>query len=300
MPESEGRSGFATVALNDSIYIFGGVGDTTCDKMMDKVYRLDTKTQTWNIAGKIPESRSNLVAVTWNNSILVLGGCNSGYDPTKTSWVYTPGSNQWLKGVEMPTPRCLFAAATIKDTVYVIGGYSYDPQSSAMASVDAYSASTHKWTSMAPMNRARYGHGAVEYGGKIYVAGGAHNSTIVREIEVYDPISNKWSFLTAMIKPRMSVALAIVQSSIFILGGTSDWRGTSLTDVEVYHIEKNLDEKAEEMEGARYGLGAATVGKTVYAIGGIHTISISDTKTALDSYDITICDSMVEKYTVVS
>ena len=291
LPDSEGRSSFASVAVNNSIYIFGGVGDTTCDKNMDKVFRLDTAAQTWRSVTNLPESRTNPAATVLRDKILVLGGYDSTYLPTNTSWLYSPVSNEWSDGPDLSSPRCQFAAVTIKDTVYIIGGYSHDAQDSTAATVETYSLAVNKWATVAPMNTPRYGHGAVVHGGKIFVAGGAYNSTLVQEIEMYDPTTNTW---TAMAKPRVGAAMAIVQNSIFILGGTADWRGTSLTDVEVYHLDSNMHEPLKAMVGARYNLGAAVVGNVIYAIGGIHTIFNAEAVTK--PYSTSICDSLVERY----
>ena len=297
MPESEGRSGFAAVGVNESIYIFGGVGDTTCDVNMINVFHLNIKTQEWKPVTKMPESRHDLAATSLVDGILVLGGCSSDYLPMDTTWLYIPHSNTWVSETRMLSPRCQFAAVTIEDTVYAIGGYSHTAQDSTTASVEAYSAVTKKWRLIKNMNIPRFGHGAVTYNGKIIVAGGAHNSTIVHEIEMYDPATNQWTILSAMNKPRIDIAMAIVQSSIFMMGGTSDWKGTSLTDVEVYHVDSNIAEIAKPMEGARYDLGSAAVGKTVYAIGGIHTIFASS-QAKEEPFSTTICDNLVEVFTV--
>ena len=296
LPESEGRANFATAADNSSIYVFGGIGGITCDNMMDDVYRLNVRTSTWSNAGKIPELRSGLAVAVLPDSIVVIGGCSNGNVPTKKVWFFSLDGSQWRDGPPMPNPRCLFAAVSLKNTVYAIGGYSYDAQTSAMALVDAYSADTNSWRSVAPMNRARWGLAAVEYGGKIYVAGGAQNTTLVREIEVYDPVSNTWAFLTSLIEPRVSLAMAVAQGSVFIMGGTSDWKGTSLSSVEVYNIGANEVDTSKPMTGARFGLGAATVNNVIYAIGGIHTVAAS--KSGRQLLSTTICDSLVEEYAV--
>ena len=176
----------------------------------------------------------------------------------------------------MLMPRCQFAAVTLDYTVYAIGGYSHTAEDSTTASVEAYSAVANKLRSIKQMNKPRFGHGAVVYNGKIIVAGGAHGSVLVQEIEMYDPASNQWTVLSGLKMPRIDAAIAIVQSSVFIMGGMSDWKGTCLTDVEVYHVDSNTVEVAKPMEGARYDLASAVVDSSIYAIGGYHTIFASN------------------------
>ena len=293
MPDSEGRSGFAAVGVNESIYVFGGIGDTTCDVNMINVFHLNTKTQEWKSVTKIPDSRIDLAATSLSDGIFVLGGCSSGDVAMDTAWLYIPHSNTWLNQTSMLLPRCQLAAVTLDYTVYAIGGFSHIAQDSTTASVEAYSAVTRKWRSISNMNKPRYGHGAVTYNGKIIVAGGADGLTLVQEIEMYDPAIDQWTIVSAMKMPRLDAAVAIVQSSVFIMGGTSDWKGTSLTDVEVYNVDLKTIKIAKPMEGARYDLGSAVVDSSIYAIGGIHTISGSD-----ELFSTTICDNLVEIFTV--
>ena len=56
--------------------------------------------------------------------------------------------------------------------LYAIGGANYDGGHTIFNSVEKYDPETDKWTTVARMNQARFGHGAVSHNGKIYVFGG--------------------------------------------------------------------------------------------------------------------------------
>jgi len=121
---------------------------------------------------------------------------------------------------------------------------------------------------------------------------------------MYDPSSNTWKNLASLSNPRYNFGIALAESKMFVIGGTSDFRLTSMTDVEVYDIDNNEIESIKPMSGARFSLGAAGIGQVVYAVGGVHTIaaasveSKSVTAPRFMSPNEQICDTLVEEYTL--
>ena len=295
------RSNFATATLDNSIYLFGGVGDTTCDQTVDSVLSLDTSTGKWSQVGQMSYARYNLAAAAYKNEIVVVGGCDSGNSPVNTTEVFYPDTNGWKNGTTMPTQRCALSAVVVGDDLYTIGGFRTDFVSSTLSSVDVYSFTTQKWRSAAPMVKARWGHGAVAYNGQIYVAGGCDGETLVNQLEMYDPAKDEWSLLTSLSTPRYNFGIAFADAKIFIVGGTADFQLTPLKNVEVYNVKNNDIEPGDSLNAARFSLSAAAVGNIVYAIGGVETVASSYTAVRSSNPMIqTLCQYTVEEYVVSS
>lgn len=84
-------------------------------------------------------------------------------------------------------------------------------------SCEKFDLKTCKWEDIASLNEARQGAAAAVVIDVVYVFGGwpARN-----DIELYDPVANKWTVLSeSMPVGRYSFAVACVNSSIYILGG---------------------------------------------------------------------------------
>ena len=271
-------------AVNHSVYVIGG---TDCADTVGSVVSFDTTTNVWSKAGKMPTPRYMVAATTYtyNNTIVVAGGCNRDRIPVDTVDLYNPATNSWKSAPHMPTTRCHLVAVTIDDTVYVIGGFN--KSLIPLNSVDAFSFKHYSWSSVSPMNQARWGHGAVAYDGKIYVAGGTDGDVVIHTIEVYDPSVNTWTNFGALYQPRYSFGIALIEGNMYVLGGSSDFKSSTMRDCEVCDLDKNDCEPMTSMDSTRVALGAAGVGSVVYAIGGIQYIQSVD-----------LCQSLMEEYTL--
>ena len=77
--------------------------------------------------------------------------------------------------------------------------------------------STNTWTSIAPLNERRAYAAAVTVDDVVYVFGGG----VARDdAEQYDTEANTWTLLTTkMTVGRQSLAVACVNSSVYLLGG---------------------------------------------------------------------------------
>ena len=79
------------------------------------------------------------------------------------------------------------------------------------------------------MPTPRSGMGWATYNGKIYVVGGEiydqHIFAVVRAVEAYDPATNSWSALPAMLTARHGVNVAAIGNRLYSIGGHISRRG---------------------------------------------------------------------------
>ena len=144
-PMPSARCSLAVASVNGKIYAIGGAPGIPLPVKREtyaigggleatvEVY--DAATNSWSAAAPMPMARQHLAAVTVKGEIYAIGGEAAG-PPLKvkgkiyttmgaavnTVGVYDPATNTWTKAAHMPSARASFAAATVNDTLYAIGG----------------------------------------------------------------------------------------------------------------------------------------------------------------------------------
>jgi N-acetylneuraminic acid mutarotase len=123
------------------------------------------------------------------------------------------------------------------------------------------------WTQKANMLTARVGATAEVVGGKIYLIGGLDASYVdVANNEVYDPSTDTWEALAPMPTPRAFPFSAVVNETIYVMGGGYP---SATTKVEAYDPKTNSwDTTKIDLLLARIASNAAVVGGIIYHVAG--------------------------------
>eukprot|EP00062_Callorhinchus_milii_P013586 gi/632961837/ref/XP_007896981.1/ PREDICTED: ectoderm-neural cortex protein 1-like [Callorhinchus milii] len=129
---------------------------------------------------------------------------------------------------EVPSPRKECSACALGCKVYVTGGRG--PENGVSKDVWVYDTLHDEWTRAAPMLLARYGHGSAELGHCVYVVGGhtavsvsfpASPSVSLKQVEQYDPQTDKWSLVAPVREGVSNAAVVGAKGRLFVFGGTS-------------------------------------------------------------------------------
>ncbi len=139
----------------------------------------------------------------------------------------------------------------------------------------AKASSSNAWSTKAPMQVARASLGAAVVDGKIYAIGGVIDPpswVVCTNInEQYDPAIDQWVFKTSMPTPRASFGIAVVDSKIYCVGGTTGLRdGQYVASVvnEVYDSATDTWSTKTAMPTPRLGVSASVVDGKIYVVGG--------------------------------
>lgn len=120
----ERRVGFAAVAWDRKVYVFGG-REVDGSSPVSEVLTYEVNRGRWVVsASKMPTSRVGLAAVEFEGRIWTFGGIgksNSAEEPSRTVEVFDPGTGRWVSGPKLPQPRAGDAAAVLRRRVYLIG-----------------------------------------------------------------------------------------------------------------------------------------------------------------------------------
>jgi N-acetylneuraminic acid mutarotase len=187
-----------------------------------------------------------------------------------------PNRGVWRTGAPAPTERTEVAAVTLRDKIYVVGGFEQPNFSNLMnfaisALVEEYDPATDRWITRAPMPVGLHHAGIGVTGGQLYVIGGYSRSKLsvwqpVATVYAYDPATDTWAERAPMPTPRGALSVTEYDGKLYAIGGYD--RKTNSAAVEVYDAERNIWVERAPLPTPRDHLATATVSGKVYAIGG--------------------------------
>lgn len=283
------RSGLgdpALVVLNGKIHVVGGsefFGSSGFHEAFDPV------SQRWSSLPDLPRQLSNAAVAVMSDTLYVMGGYNllEG-GALADAYFYKPETQRWLTASAMLSPTSGAGVAIIDQEIYVFGGYDNQAESRL---VQKYDPAKDRWTLGSPMPVGRSEFGMVALNGLFYAIGGnvrlttaegeistrtmAPNmnkqlrATLSTLVSVYNPASDTWFTVAPLPAPRVSMAVAVLDEQIYVMGGIDVWRSGTVQD-SVYVYDPLADEwaAAPALMTARSGVRAVTVDDAIYAIGG--------------------------------
>jgi len=134
------------------------------------------------------------------------------------------------------------------------------------------------------LKTARYGHGVVNDGHKIYVIAGANQSGFLSDIEIIDPSTNKINVLANKVIPRRYFsAVWDGKHSIYILGGVSlkNKKFRYEKRVEVFNTQTNTVSFAKPLPAPTRINSAVLLHDRIYVLGGAYPKNAKLSPTAL-------------------
>jgi N-acetylneuraminic acid mutarotase len=160
------RSAHVMVALNDRLYVIGGVGPQP-----EVTLEYTPATDTWNRRATMPSPREHLSAAAVNGRIYVIGGRWQNRGNVGTVDEYDPDSDSWRTRAPLPTARGGLTAATVGERIHVVGGEAFDP-ARTFGEHEVYDPAGDSWASAPPMPVARHGLASAGLDGRFYVIAG--------------------------------------------------------------------------------------------------------------------------------
>ena len=110
----------------------------------------------------------------------------------------------------------------------------YDPARRDWIASTEHSASSISWPSALPWPSA--GLGSCVFGGRVYVLGGHNGECIQNRAACYDLESGTWEVLPPMTEPRAAMGLAVMEGTLFAVGGRGADAKTPVRTMEALSI----------------------------------------------------------------
>lgn len=188
--------------------------------------------------------------------------------------------DHWSHPAPLDIARSHPAVATYKGKIYVFGGGG--PSFKSLNSTVCYNPVDDSWSTCRDMPTLRSGTMAATIGDRIYVMGGGFRQDngmfqFLTTVEIYTPETDSWEQGPNLIMPHDYPAVAVLDSTIYILGGhhPDATQGGPKTDPGFDFCER-LDAASNDRWEAiaplptpRFALSAVTVGGKILAMGGV-------------------------------
>ncbi|MFC1477214.1 kelch repeat-containing protein [candidate division KSB1 bacterium] len=213
------RRGAATVCVDETIYLIGGIasgGNLTQVDFFVPEYNI------WSYWGKaqLNEARHEAPGICFNNFIYVFGGLgnNTIHDSVER---YSIEENTWTVCASLPTARYGHTVEIVDNKVYIMGGYD---GTEILDDMDMFDPVSETIIPMPPMPDARFKAVSGVIDGKIYIATGNNETQPTNTLLVFTPDTtiSRWIF-------DISPDSAFIQQDIVIEGyGFGDDQGASI------------------------------------------------------------------------
>ncbi len=273
------------------MYVFCGLGPGWTP--MGMVWEYDPAADKWTKKKPMALPSHHVAFTEYKGKIYAFGGFvlpKSGppaWVPIDNAWEYDPAADTWRALAPMPTRRGSPVAVTVGDKLYVIGGASVLPGSSAVhpvrphasvAAVEEYDPATNTWRTRASLPTPRNHAIGAAVNGKIYVIGGrvggafvSSGSSNVGIVEEYDPAADAWGPPKArMPSARSAMAGVAYDGKIYVTGGEGqDYRRMfTWRSFEAYDPAKNEWSTLPSLPVSRHGLAGAVIGNRLHMVSG--------------------------------
>lgn len=254
------RSGLGVAVVDGKIYaIVSGIN-----------YEYDPATDSWTTKTPMPTPRSSFGIAVVDNKIYVIGGSIGDWEFTRANEVYDPATDTWETKTSMPSPRSGMDANVVNGKIYLIGGghRTRHTPSWTFSINEVYDPATDTWAAKTPIPTRTDHYASAVVDNKIYIIGGSEGVTLN---QIYDPETDTWSN-GAPIPNGVDFAAAGVTAGttatkrIYVIGGRLGLDAVNLN--QVYDPETDTWVTGTAMPTARYSLGVAVIGNSLYAIGG--------------------------------
>ena len=225
------RDGLGTAVFQGKIYCFGGRNvskDYSISINANEAY--DTKTDSWETKTPMPTARSGIEASEVDGKIYLIGGwieseSSSIAERSAQVEIYDPVTDTWGNGSPIPTAVGGYASAVLDGKIYVVSGVAIGSTRTNLTQI--YDPKTDEWSLGAAIPMSVSGAVAGSTTGlnaakAIYVIGGSNvayplNGQLANQ--VYFPEADSWFMAAEMPVDRVGLAVAVVNDTIFVMGG---------------------------------------------------------------------------------
>jgi hypothetical protein len=227
----------ATLLRDGRVLVVGGcIGSSICT---DRVEIFNPNTNSWTDSTHLTDYRAfHTAALLEDGRVLVAGGGGPYGDPADgDALLFDPITNQWTATGPMVRPRQQAQMVKLLDgRVMVVGGLTVSAYPVALASTEIFEPVSSTWTSAASLAQPRHVFTlALLPDGQAMAVGGAHEydypvnypdshpwtvSSFVREIETYDPRSDRWRVAGELPQPvTLGAAVFLPDGRLWLTGG---------------------------------------------------------------------------------
>jgi len=245
----------------------------------------------WTSVAQMNLDRSGFASIVLpNGNVLVTGGQSySANEITNTSEIYDYKTNTWSYAANMNVQRTEHQLVLLDNNrVLAIGGYQ-------LKSCEIYSIDDDKWVLTDSLKVMRYygstvsllNNGEVLVVGGFVVSGDPITLNNLNNVEIYNPILNKWRVTDSLkIGRRHHTATLLNSGNLLIVGGVTN-NGIELNNCEIFDTSLEKWTDADSLNYARYNHSAVLLsnGNVLVSGGSNYTIPTAPWLNSCEVYD---------------
>ncbi len=218
----------------------------------------------WETQAPLPLPRTEVVAATVGNEIVVLGGLTLGRRASARVDAYSPARDSWRRLPDLPVGVHHSMAVGVGGTLYVLGGYT----AAGTPLRSTFVLERRAWRTLPPMPFPRAAAGAGVAGGRIVVAGGVTVAgRLARNALSFDLRTKRWSIVVGPTQ-REHLGVTALAGTVYAIGGRTAGLDTNLLHFESYRPGARSWTRLPPVPGPRGGTGAAALRGYVVSAGG--------------------------------
>ena len=270
----------ASTELGGRLWLFGGIGGDGGASTETAAY--DRAINTWTPGPELPVPLHHASAVTYEGEAVVIGGFIPGEELTskQSDRVYALRGGSWERLPSLNHPRAAAAAAVVGDKIVVVGGQA---DGKLVRETEVFDG--QRWSVAADIPTPREHLGAASDGRYLYAMGGRDLTAAqnVPTLERYDPADDSWTTLDDMPDSVGSVGAAYVDGLVIAVGGEGVTEPSDA--VQAFDVKSEEWSQLPALPAPRHGVAVATLGDSLYAIGGAAAaghVEPTDTVSVLD------------------
>ena len=270
----------ASTEVAGRLWLFGGIDADGRASIETAAY--DRAINTWTPGPELPRPLHHAAAVNWHGDAVLIGGFVPGAELTsgQSDRVYVMRGGSWEELPSLNHPRAAAAAAVVGDKIVVVGGQA---DQKLVRQTEVFDG--RRWTDGDDIPTPREHLAAASDGRYLYALGGRDLTAAknLPTLERYDPADDSWTALDDMPDNVGSVGAAYVDGRVIAVGGEGV---TEPSDrVQAFDVESERWSQLPPLPAPRHGLAVATLGDSLYAIGGAAAaghVQATDTVSVLD------------------
>ncbi|MEO5799590.1 MAG: kelch repeat-containing protein [Gemmatimonadales bacterium] len=249
----------ATVLYDGRLIVAGGRSRGGGRENLDDILAYDPALGRWLHVGRMPKPFLGGIAATIGDTFYAGLGASRGADPDNPLIWRTTLRNRWRKGDSLLAPMGEVAGGIIDGRLYLVG--------EGERSTAVYDIAAGRWRPDAAEERPAAGnhHAAEVVNGKLYLLGGLGRDAEGR-VQIYDPVSNRWSLGPPMPFAAGSSSSALIDGRLYVAGGIVGHATTA--SAAVLDIASGTWSTIKSMPRPRNHAASGTDGKRFFVFGG--------------------------------
>jgi N-acetylneuraminic acid mutarotase len=238
LPADSAKHHLALAVIDDRLYVLGGFNGIIGGADAAGVFTPSAATfvldqGAWKRLADQPVARGSASAEVIDGIIYVAGGGVTEPDARTDLYAYDPAHDSWLARRPVPTAREHVASCAIDGKLLVLGGWAGEDKH-VVGAVESYDPKADAWTTLPDLPTPRGGLGAVVVNGACVAVGGETWAGPLpgtfAAVESLDVARGAWTALPSMPTARHGLGVALLDGTLYALGG-GPVRGNSYTDV---------------------------------------------------------------------